>query len=247
MFRAHERLANRMAEQQVTPPDSKVPSEKMYCYRCQRLYEISSHVLVGLKKCEGCGAALIPWQIDRIAHVLHIQDKLLEEGKKYSKLYEQVSKDLAEIKQNSDAKYRKLYEDEAAQLREAQSRREYWKEQTRRKEQEIVALKDQYFDPQTHEFVPSSQTASAGVIGRVRLGWGGAVYRLTDLPEVRRLIVAVRSDAANGGPTVGRKELDEAKMEVQRLRDQVANLAAEADRLRSAVGEAPTRSRRTLE
>src|ERR1035437_6288117 len=134
----------------TAPEPGKVfGTQALYCYRCKARHDFPYRPGVRTT-CPVCGAALIPWELDALADVLHNQDMLLEEGKRFSKLYEDTKKDLAAVEGTSGGKYKKLYDSEKIQRAEAESRRDYWIEQDRRHSQELANLRDTYYHPDTH-------------------------------------------------------------------------------------------------
>ena len=225
----------------TAPEPGKVfGAQVLYCYRCKTRHDLPYRPGVRIT-CPVCGAALIPWELDALANVLHNQDLLLEEGKRYSKLYEDAKKDLEGTDKTASKNFKNLYEIESRRLADFGERLRASNEQGRRLNRELEELRDTYYHPDTHTFCRADQTASAGMIGRVRSGWSGQVFRIHDLTDMRRLRECL---ALLATPPTTKAD---SSNKVSRLERRVSELEDENSRLRAAASEQPTRSRRSLE
>lgn len=110
------------------------------------------------------------------------------------------------------------------------------------REQYIDEVEGRHWHPSSGRIIKRGETALAGAVGRVRIGWEGKAYELTE----QGLAEAV-ADLRRGAevPADLKAEVDRLRREAEDLRRENAGLKA---RLEAASGTGPSaRSRRSLE
>ena len=198
---------------------------QLYCYRCRTYQNVklpTNNEPAVLQKC-GCGAALVEWNITRLAHLLYVQDQILQDGIRAARSAETLKRDL----DTANARNAALIESD------------------RRSTREMESFRNTCYHPATHSFVAEGQTASAGLM-RMRVGWEGPCFRLhnaEDMVRMENYYTALGRESAGSAPahnTQLQRELSQAQIELARLR-------LENQTLRAANAATPTRSRRHLE
>ena len=117
-------------------------------------------------------------------------------------------------------------------------------EEARRLRQEVERLKHnpRYYHPPTNTIIDESETAAAGIIGRVRMGWDGKVYRL-DPAGLSELVSWAREQGRQQVNTLNNNE----RLELLDLRRKVADLQREIERLQRRPEPGSRRGRREIE
>ena len=183
-------------------------------YRCYRCdRELSEQP----GNCPRCKAKLLQWDVREAFDLLRIQDGLLQEGITENNV---LTRQAVELRNRIDT-----------------LTRQYATLDTLHRD-----TLGAYFHPQTNSYTTESETVAAGVIGRVRAGWQGSVYRIHEAAEMHRMLEeyanSTRPAQQKGAMVAYAKQLEATVLELQN----------EIKLLRqSLAGGGPTRAGRSLE
>ena len=138
-------------------------------------------------------------------------------------------------------------------LQQANAQVNKWVEEHRRVSRQVAETSDLYFHPTTNTFIHESETTSAGIIGRIRIGWAGPVYRVFNEQERAKMIEFIqqqgRDEALVAVQTAGRltKENEQLTRRNTELQTQVAHLKKQLDELKAAKAAGVSRGRRSID
>lgn len=209
----------------ATPPSTPFPlsNGKLYCYKCKSFVSPAFLPAADTPQTCICGNSLIPYQIERLADMLWTLDQL------------------AKNKGNAE---RQLDELTTTHTRLVQRCSDLIADNTRLRQQ-LSNHESLYYHPTTNSYVQESETVSAGVIGRMRVGWDGPVYKVTDRADMARMVGHLQQSGRDM-QTSSRNERHDQEMDA--LRREINRLNTENSQLRIASsGPIPVRSRRQME
>lgn len=159
------------------------------------------------KRCPQCNAQLVEYTVAKLGKLLWDQMALLEEGK-------QVDEENRRLKRQVETLTREVQE-------------------VTRTANAILA-DTKYFHPDSGKIIKESETVSAGIIGRVRIGWDGQVFALNE-SGLGQLCRSLRITSAIATVSAGQST-------------EVATLRKEIERLKLQLGSqaTPSSARRTM-
>ena len=117
----------------------------------------------------------------------------------------------------------------------------------------MAETSDLYFHPVTNSIIHESETTSAGIIGRIRIGWTGPVYRIFDTQERAKMIEFIQQQGrdeslvamqANEKLTKENKQLTQS---YDALRENYDKLQKELTDLKAAKAAGISRGRRSID
>jgi hypothetical protein len=202
-----------------------VNAERPYCPNCNCQPKGLTMAEGQRTKCNNCGSFVSMVKLPELLEMMRLG-------------YDNARRDLKKARDDTNAAKMEL----ARQV-----------EENRKAARESSESRDLYFHPATNKFCNMSETTNVGILGRIRIGWVGPVYRIFDEQERAKMIEWIKQQGREENLVAVQQnerlasENKKAWAQVVTLEAQVKELQKQIKQLQEARAAGLSRARRDVD